>query len=131
MFLDYLQLIEPENRRVSRHEQVASTTRRLKALARELALPVVALSQLNHKPDDRADDRPRLSDLRESGAIEQDADTVMLLYEQGQDEATSSVRTGLEIAKQRSGPTGEITLVFQKPFMRFGNYAPEYPYPRG
>jgi len=131
VILDYLQLIEPENRRVSRQEQVASTTRRLKALARELALPGVALSQLNRKPEDRADDRPRLSDLRESGAIEQDADTVMLLYEQGQDAVTGSVRTGLEVAKQRSGPTGEITLVFHKPLMRFENYAPEYPYPRG
>jgi replicative DNA helicase len=128
IFLDYLQLVSPENRRAPRQEQVAATTRRLKVLARELAIPVVALSQLNRKPEERADDRPMLSDLRESGAIEQDADTVLLLYHQGDDATTAAVRTGVIVAKQRSGPTGEITLVFSKSLMRFENYAAEYSY---
>src|SRR5207248_3150126 len=78
--VDYLQLIEPDNRRDSRQEQVANISRRLKGLARELLIPVMALSQVNRSSEDRQDHRPRLADLRESGAIEQDADTVMLLH---------------------------------------------------
>src|SRR5439155_17468751 len=89
--IDYLQLIDPDNRRDSRQEQVANISRRLKFLARELQIPVIALAQVNRGSEDRQDHRPRLSDLRESGSIEQDADTVMLLhrpekYEPGQHE---------------------------------------------
>jgi replicative DNA helicase len=129
VFLDYLQLIEPDNRRDSRQEQVAGLSRRLKHLARELQIPVVALAQLNRSPEDRQEHKPRLADLRESGAIEQDADTVMLLhrpemYEPGQHEGTVEVI----IAKQRNGPTGEITLTFLKQFMRFENAALEGPF---
>ena len=80
VFIDYLQLIEPDNRRDSRQEQVAGISRRLKFLARELNIPVIALAQVNRGSEDRQDHRPRLSDLRESGAIEQDADTVMMLH---------------------------------------------------
>jgi replicative DNA helicase len=127
--LDYLQLIEPDNRRDSRQEQVAQMSRRLKFLARELQIPVVALAQVNRSSEDRQDHRPRLSDLRESGAIEQDADTVMLLhrpelYEPGQHEGILEVI----IAKQRNGPTGEVTLAFLKQFMRFEDFAGGMPF---
>jgi replicative DNA helicase len=129
VFLDYLQLIEPDNRRDSRQEQVAGLSRRLKHLARELQIPVVALAQVNRSSEDRQEHKPRLADLRESGAIEQDADTVMLLhrpemYEPGQHEGTVEVI----IAKQRNGPTGEITLTFLKQYMRFENFAVESPF---
>jgi replicative DNA helicase len=127
--IDYLQLIEPDNRRDSRQEQVANISRRLKFLARELQIPVVALAQVNRSSEDRQDHRPRLADLRESGSIEQDADTVMLLhrpemYEPGQHEGTVEVL----IAKQRNGPTGEITLTYIKQFMRFENFAVAEPF---
>jgi replicative DNA helicase len=129
VFVDYLQLIEPDNRRDSRQEQVAAISRRLKHLARELKIPVVALAQVNRSSEDRQDHKPRLADLRESGGIEQDADTVMLLhrpemYEPGQHEGTVEVM----IAKQRNGPTGEITLTYLKQFMRFENFAVESPF---
>lgn len=129
VFIDYLQLIEPDNRRDPRQEQVSQISRRLKFLARELKIPVVALAQVNRASEDRGDHKPRLSDLRESGAIEQDADTVMLLhrpevYEPGQHEGIMEII----IAKQRNGPTGERTLTFLKQFMRFENFAVEAPF---
>ena len=125
--IDYLQLIDPDNRKDSRQEQVANISRRLKFLARELEIPVVALAQVNRSSEDRQDHRPRLADLRESGAIEQDADTVMLLHrpelhEPGQHEGIVEVI----VAKQRNGPTGEITLTYIKQFMRFENFAVEH-----
>ncbi len=118
--IDYLQLIEPENRRDSRQEQVALISRRLKHLARELAIPVVALAQVNRSSEERQDHRPRLADLRESGSIEQDADTVMMLHrpelrDPGQREGELEVI----VAKQRNGPTGEVVLSFIKQFFRF------------
>jgi replicative DNA helicase len=124
VFIDYLQLIEPDNRRDPRQEQVAQISRRLKFLARELNIPVVALAQVNRSSEDRQEHKPRLSDLRESGAIEQDADTVLLLhrperYEPGQHEGIVEVIVG----KQRNGPTGEITLTYIKQYMRFENHA--------
>jgi replicative DNA helicase len=127
--IDYLQLIEPDNRRDSRQEQVAAISRRLKFLAKELNLPVLALAQVNRGAEDRQDHRPRLSDLRESGAIEQDADTVLLLHrpelhEPGQHEGIVEVIIG----KQRNGPTGEVTLTYLKQFMRFENFAVEPPF---
>ncbi len=129
VIVDYLQLIEPDNRRENRQEQVAAISRRLKHLARELEIPVVALAQVNRSSEDRTDHKPRLADLRESGSIEQDADTVMLLhrpemYEPGQHEGTVEVL----IAKQRNGPTGDITLTYIKQFMRFENFAVESPF---
>jgi len=122
--IDYLQLIEPENRRDPRQEQVAQISRRLKGLARELSIPVIALAQVNRSSEDRQDHKPRLSDLRESGSIEQDADTVILLhrperFEPGQHEGLTEVIIG----KQRNGPVGEITLTFNKNMMRFENFA--------
>ncbi len=129
VLIDYLQLIEPENRKDPRQEQVAQISRRLKFLARELSIPVVALAQVNRSSEDRQDHRPRLADMRESGAIEQDADTVMLLhrpdrYEPGQNEGVTEVI----IAKQRNGPTGEISLAYVKQFMRFENFSPGTPF---
>src|SRR5437868_4718977 len=127
--IDYLQLIEPDNRRDSRQEQVAAISRRLKFLARELQIPVLSLAQVNRSSEDRQDHKPRLADLRESGSIEQDADTVMLLhrpelYEPGQHDGVMEVI----IAKQRNGPTGEITLTYLKQFMRFENFAVAEPF---
>jgi replicative DNA helicase len=127
--VDYLQLIDPDNRRDNRQEQVAQLSRRLKFLARELEIPVIALAQVNRSSEDRQDHKPRLADLRESGAIEQDADTVMMLhrpemYEPGQHEGT----TEIIIAKQRNGPTGEITLMYKKQYMRFENFAIGIPF---
>jgi replicative DNA helicase len=121
--IDYLQLIEPESRRDPRQEQVAQISRRLKFLAKELNIPVVALAQVNRSSEDRQDHRPRLADLRESGSIEQDADTVLLLhrpdrYEPGQHEGIIEVIVG----KQRNGPTGEVTLAYLKQFMRFEDF---------
>jgi replicative DNA helicase len=129
VIIDYLQLIEPENRRDPRQEQVAQTSRRLKFLAKELQIPVLALAQVNRASEDRHDHKPRLSDLRESGSIEADADMVLLLhrpelYEPGQNEGSVEVI----IAKQRNGPTGEIMLTFLKQFMRFENYAVGVPF---
>jgi len=127
VIIDYLQLIDPDDRRESRQEQVSGISRRLKFLARELKVPVVALAQVNRSSEDRQDHRPRLSDLRESGAIEQDADTVMMLHrpdyhEPGQQEGLIEVI----IAKQRNGPTGEVSLMYVKQFMRFENFAVEH-----
>ncbi len=121
--IDYLQLIEPENRRDPRQEQVAQVSRRLKFLAKELNIPVVALAQVNRSSEDRQDHRPRLADLRESGSIEQDADTVLLLhrpdrYEPGQHEGIIEVIVG----KQRNGPTGEVTLAYLKQYMRYEDF---------
>ncbi|MBV9126434.1 MAG: DnaB-like helicase C-terminal domain-containing protein, partial [Planctomycetes bacterium] len=129
VIVDYLQLIEPDNRRDSRQEQVANISRRLKFLAKELTIPVLALAQVNRSSEDRMDHKPRLADLRESGSIEQDADTVMLLhrpemYEPGQHEGIMEVN----VAKQRNGPTGEITLTYLKQFMRCENFAVEPPF---
>lgn len=118
VMVDYLQLIEPDNRRDSRQEQVASISRRLKFLARELTIPVVALAQVNRSSEDRQDHKPRLSDLRESGSIEQDADTVMLLHRPEDNEGAIEIN----VAKQRNGPTGDITLTFIKRYFRFRSF---------
>lgn len=129
LVVDYLQLIEPDNRRDPRQEQVAQISRRLKALAKELQIPLVALAQVNRASEDRQDHRPRLADLRESGSLEQDADTVMILhrpdrYEPGQHEGIIEIIIG----KQRNGPTGEITLAYLKQFMRYEDFAPGTPF---
>ena len=129
VFIDYLQLIEPDNRRDSRQEQVANISRRLKFLARELKIPVIALAQLNRGSEDRTDHKPRLSDLRESGSIEQDADTVMLLHRP--DDPRTGQHEGvieLIIAKQRNGPTGDVTLTFVKQFMTYDDFAVAAPF---
>lgn len=127
--IDYLQLIEPDNRRDPRHEQVAQISRRLKFLAKELAIPVIALAQVNRASEDRQDHRPRLSDLRESGSIEQDADAVLMLhrpdrYEPGQHEGVIEII----VAKNRQGPVGEVTLSYVKQYMRYESHRPGTPF---
>jgi replicative DNA helicase len=125
--IDYLQLIEPDNPRDPRQEQVAKIARRLKGLARELNVPVLCLAQLNRQTEASKDNRPRLSHLRESGAIEQDADVVMFVhreeyFQSQEDQADSDSqegRTDLILAKQRNGPTGTVPLLWQRNYMRF------------
>ena len=125
VIIDYLQLIDPENRRDPRQEQVAQISRRLKFLARELQIPVIALAQVNRASEDRQDHKPRLSDLRESGSIEQDADTCMLLHRPGKfDGGQEDNILEVIIAKQRNGPTGDVTLTYIKEYMRYENYDP-------
>jgi replicative DNA helicase len=131
VFIDYLQLIEPDNKRDSRQEQVGAISRRLKFLAKELELPVVALAQVNRSSEDRQDHKPRLADLRESGSLEQDSDTVMLLHRPDAEPGQQGETIDVIIAKQRNGPTDTITLTFLKPFMRFENFAVEPPFSYG
>ncbi len=122
--LDYLQLMSVGGRSESRQQEIAMISRSLKSLARELKVPVVALSQLNRDVENRDDHRPRMSDLRESGAIEQDADVVMLLHREEYYKRTEE-NAGLAqviVAKQRNGPTGEVTLRFFREYMRFESY---------
>jgi replicative DNA helicase len=121
VFIDYLGLIEPEDRRVSRSEQIGAITRRLKNLAKELQIPVVLLAQLNREVENRNDSRPRLADLRDSGAQEQDADVVLLLHQPKEGENLLNIL----IAKQRNGPVADVRVVFRKEFYRFENWAPD------
>jgi len=124
--IDYLQLIEPESRRDPRQEQVAQISRRLKFLARELEIPVMALAQVNRASEDRQDHRPRLADLRESGSIEQDADTCMMLHRPGRfDGGVEDNIIEVIVAKQRNGPTGEVTLTYLKQYMSYENHQPD------
>ncbi len=130
VIIDYLGLIEPDNSLDPRQEQVAKIARRLKALARELRVPVVCLSQLNRMTEMSKDNRPRLSHLRESGAIEQDADVVMFVhreeyYHTREDAEEKNLRGLAEIivAKQRNGPIGDVKLVWKSQFTLFSNIA--------
>ncbi len=127
IIVDYLQLMHLGTGRVeSRQQEITSISRYIKALARELNIPVVVLSQLNRAPEGREGHRPRMSDLRESGSIEQDADVVILLhredyYHRGQDGYEPDNKADLIIAKQRNGPTGVVELIFREKFTRFEN----------
>ena len=123
VFVDYLQLMHTP-RAESRQVEIAGISRALKGLARELNIPVVAMAQLNRMPEGRQDKRPLMSDLRESGAIEQDADVVLLIhreeYYKPEDDSVKGMAE-LIIAKQRNGPTGTVKLSFSKKFTRFAN----------
>jgi replicative DNA helicase len=133
IIVDYLQLMHLGSGRVeSRQQEITTISRYLKALARELNIPVVVLSQLNRSPEGREGHTPRMSDLRESGSIEQDADVVVLLhredyYHRGDKEWQANNKADLIIAKQRNGPTGSVELIFRERFTRFENasYAEE------
>jgi replicative DNA helicase len=124
IIIDYLQLMQgsARNAQRSREQEVAEISRGLKALAKELDLPIIALSQLNRKTEDRSGNEPKLSDLRESGAIEQDADVVLLLHRPEYYDKTNEELKNLAkifVAKQRNGPTGEVDLTFIGHQLRF------------
>ncbi len=130
IIVDYMQLMDASasfGGQRSRQQEITEISRALKALAKEVNVPVVALSQLSRRPEMREDKRPQLADLRESGAIEQDADLVLLIHRPGfydtkGEEEQAGSPTKVIIAKQRNGPTGEVDLVFLKSIMRFESY---------
>lgn len=126
--IDYLQLMSGNGRTDSRQQEISDISRSLKAIAREMDAPVIALSQLSRACEQRADHRPMLSDLRESGAIEQDADVVAFLYrdEYYFPDTEKKNQAELIIAKQRNGPTGTIDLTWMGQFTKFGNFLKKY-----
>lgn len=122
--LDYLQLMSFEGRAESRQQEISALSRNLKLIAREMDCPVIVLSQLSRAPEQRQDHRPQLSDLRESGSIEQDADIVLFLYRDDYYEKENSEKPGVcevIIAKQRSGPTGTVELMWLEKYTRFAD----------
>ena len=121
LVIDYLQLLHSNRRHENRHQEVSEISRSLKALAKELNIPVLALSQLSCAVDSRVDKRPMLSDLRESGAIEQDADVIMFLYHDivYNAEAENPALAELIIGKQRNGPTGTVYMNFLRELTKF------------
>lgn len=127
LIVDYLQLVAAGKKSENRTQEVSYISRSLKGIAKELDVPLIALSQLSRSPDKRKTSRPILSDLRESGSIEQDADVVVFIYRDPRDQDSESVEQGaykitLILAKQRNGPTGDIPVAFLKPYTKFENY---------
>ena len=123
IFIDYLQLMAGNGKTDNRQQEISDISRALKALARELNIPIIALSQLNRSVEQREDHRPMLSDLRESGAIEQDADVVMFLYRDDYYNKDTDKKNISEviIAKQRNGPIGTVELVWLPNYTKFAN----------
>ncbi len=122
--VDYIQLMQGRGRADNRQQELATISRQMKGLAKELHVPIVALSQLSRAPETRSDHRPQLSDLRESGALEQDADVVMFIYREDRYRQENEEETGLAeiiIAKQRNGPVGTARLAFLNEYTRFEN----------
>ena len=128
IIVDYLQLMRTESRYDNRVTAIGELSRGLKILARELEVPVIAISQLSRAVEQRSPKKPMLSDLRESGNLEQDADLVMFLYRDEYYEKENSERPGeadVIIAKHRNGATGDVVLTFRAEYPKFMNYAPE------
>jgi replicative DNA helicase len=130
LIVDYLQLISGQGRFENRTQEVSYISRSLKSIAKELKVPVLALSQLSRAPEQRPGQRPQLSDLRESGSIEQDADVVIFIFRErkaaeGQEGEADYVQGGYEthliVGKQRNGPTGDVPVVFLRPYAKFEN----------
>jgi len=127
IIVDYLQLMQVSGSTENRATEISEISRSLKALAKELHVPIIALSQLNRSVEQRPDKRPVMSDLRESGAIEQDADLIVFIYrdevynKESEHKGTAEIR----IAKQRNGPIGDVTLTFLGQYTKFENYIPE------
>ena len=132
LIIDYLQLMQGRGRFENRQQELASISRAIKILAKELEVPVLALSQLSRATESRGDHRPQLSDLRESGALEQDADVVMFIFREemymvdGERNPDSEGLAEIIIGKQRNGPTGTARLAFLKQYTRFENLAAGY-----
>jgi replicative DNA helicase len=123
IMVDYLQLMSHTRRVDNRQQEIAEISRGLKMLAKELEIPVIAVSQLNRDPERRQDKRPQLSDLRESGALEQDADVVMFIHRDDSDPAKKGL-ADLIVAKHRNGPTDTLALTFLPHLTQFRNFAP-------
>ncbi len=125
--VDYLQLVQGRKSAESRQMEISEISRSLKGLAKDLNVPIIALSQLNRKVEDRTVKKPQLADLRESGAIEQDADVIVFLYrDESQPSASPNVDImNVDIAKQRNGPTGGVKLTFLRSYTRFRDYTEE------
>ena len=120
--IDYLQLMSSGKKVESRQQEVSEFSRALKLLAKEIEVPVIAISQLNRGSEQRTDKRPQMSDLRESGSIEQDADVVILLHKDKEREGEADVM----VVKHRNGPTKDLVLGFQGHYARFANTAQSF-----
>ena len=123
IFVDYIQLLNASQRMESRQQEISFISRSLKALAKELEIPIVCLSQLSRAVESRTEHRPIMSDLRESGAIEQDADVVVFIYRKyvySKDEADRGLGE-LIVAKHRNGPTGVVNISFVDKYAKFDN----------
>ena len=128
VIIDYLQLVQGSSKSGSREQEIAEISRSLKILAKEINVPVIALSQLSRAPEQRPDHRPMLSDLRESGSIEQDADIVMFLYRDDYYNPDTEKKNIAEviIAKHRAGSTGTVELAWLGNYTKFANLAKDY-----